>query len=220
MDKQKMNSISEESFFCPIGTEMMLRVENNEAHLKSSLIGIDQNHYLILKTPKTPEVESLLKIDKSVKAIFLHNGTIYGFISKILSVIGTPVPLFFLSYPEIMEKHELRKNLRIDCSIPVCLHKDENIDYTGIITDLSSGGCGVTISKTIRQLPTYIKVDSVLGLSCEMLEIQRDRTIRCIVKNKILDDKKLHMGLQFDNADADILKQIQSYVNRVLGVIS
>jgi c-di-GMP-binding flagellar brake protein YcgR len=220
MDEPKIESISGESFFCPIGTQLMLRVENSDVQLKSSLVGMDRGKFLILTTPKTPDVDSLLKIEKSVKAIFLHDGTIYGFISKVLNAIGLPAPLFFLSYPATMEKHELRKSLRIDCSIPAGLHKDEKSDYAGIITDLSSGGCGITIGNAGHPLPADIKINDTLGLSCEMLGIQRDRAIQCIVKNHTQEEKKMHLGCQFDTADADILERVQSYVERVLGVIS
>jgi c-di-GMP-binding flagellar brake protein YcgR len=219
METPKLTSVPGESFFCPIGTELMLRVENNDVQMKSALVGMDRGKFLILKTPKTPDVESLLKVEQSVKCIFLHNGTIFGFISKVLNAIELPAPLFFLSCPAEMERHELRKNLRIDCSIPVGIHKDEKTEYTGVVTDLSSGGCGVTISNAGRPAPADMPIDSVLGLSCEMLGIQQGRNIRCIVKNQFHDDKKMHIGFQFDNNDADILEKIQSYVNRVLGVI-
>ena len=219
MDTQKLNLIETENFFCPIGTEMILQVENNETQLKGFLVGMDRNKFLILKTPMNSEAEELFKTKRSVKGIFLHEGTIFGYVAKVLGAVTSPAPLFFLSFPDTMEKHELRKNRRIDCSIPVGIHKEDNTDYMGIITDLSSDGCSVTVGDNTRQLSSNVEIDSVLKLSCEMLGIPKDRAVHCIVKNQSQDSKKLHIGFQFDTADADILEKIQSYVNRVLGVI-
>jgi c-di-GMP-binding flagellar brake protein YcgR len=216
VEHPKMDSIPGESFFCPIGTEIMLRIENNDIPMKSSLVGLDRGNFLILKTPKTPVAEPLLQAERPIKCIFLHDGTIFGFVSRMLNTIELPTSLFFLSCPAIMEKHELRKDLRIACSIPAGIHTDGK-EYGGVVTDLSSGGCRVAINITDRQLD--IPIDGILGLSCEMLGIQPGRNIRCLVKNKIRDNRKIDLGLQFDNNDADILDKIQSYVNQVRGVM-
>jgi len=220
MVTRKVSSAEEEDFFCPIGTELMLRVESSQAQLKGSLVGIDRNNFLILKIPLTLEVRTLLTNNVSVKGIFLYEGTIFGFISKVLNKIIIPAPLFFISYPAAMERHELRKNLRIHCSIPAGIHQDRKIDYTGVITDLSADGCRVTISDNIRQLPAKVMINSLFELSCEMLGIPQDRAVRCFVKNINRHDKRMHLGLQFDKVDLDVLERIQSYADRVLGIIA
>ena len=206
-----------ECFSCPLGAEVLLRSGNSEVQLKSTLVGLERGEFLIIKTSK---VESLVEIDKSVKGIFVHDGAVFGFVSKVINVVESPAPLYFLSFPETIEKRELRKDLRIDCFIPACLHKGEKIDYACVMTNLSSGGCGITLSKTSRQLPDDIKIDGLLALSSEMLGIERDRPVSCIVKNQVRDTRKLQLGLQFDTSDADILERIQSYVDRVRVVIA
>jgi len=220
MDTHKVNSTETESFFCPIGTELMLRVENSETPLRGFLVGMDRNEFLIFKTPLTSEAKELFKNNMSIKGIFMYEGTIFGFMTRVLNAVASPAPLFFLSYPDEMEKHELRKNLRIDCSIPVDIHKDNKIDYNGVITDLSSDGCLVTMGDNSRQMPSNIEIDDVFKVSSDMLGIPKDKAIQCIVKNQRQDAKKLHIGFLFDTDDADVLERIQSYVIRVLGVIS
>jgi|WetSurMetagenome_2_1015567.scaffolds.fasta_scaffold178881_2 c-di-GMP-binding flagellar brake protein YcgR len=207
-----------ESFFCPLGTELVLQFEGSDAQLKSSLVGMERGKYLIIRIPKTPGLEPLLMAGISVKAVFLCDGTIYVFMSTILMSIMSPAPLFFISCPENMQRHELRKNLRMDCSIPAVIREKEKMEYNGIITDLSSGGCGVTVPNA-PQVNADFKVDGELELSCEMLGIEQDTAIHGIIKNLSQDDKRIHLGLQFDPGDARALERIQIYVNRILDIV-
>lgn len=220
METQKVNATKSESFSCPLGTELILRVEAGGVQLKGSLVGMDRNNFLILKIPLTVEVNALMKDNVSVKGLFMFEGTIFGFISKILSTIDSPDLLLFLSYPDVMEKHELRKNMRIQCSIPATIHKSGKEDYTGIITDLSTEGCRVTLSGNTRQLPANVEIDGVFKLSCDMFGITTDHMVQCIIKNYNRDDRIMHMGFEFNKAELDVLEQIHSYIERVIGVIA
>lgn len=198
-----------ENFFCPIGTELIIQFEGDAAQLRSSLVGLENGEFLIIKAPKAPGLQPLLMIDKPVKAIFLHNGTVFGFMSKILLSIMSPAPLFFIACPEKMQRHELRRNLRMDCSLPVVL-RDKGKEHNGIIMDLSSAGCRVTIAVDPENA-TDFKVDDTVELTCEMLGIDREKPIRGIVRNLSQDGKRTHLGCQFDTADPGALEGIQIY---------
>jgi hypothetical protein len=206
-------------FSCPIGTELMLQFEKDASHVRSSLIGMDSGKFLIIRIPEVPGLEPMLMIGKSIKVIYLFDGTIYTFITKTLIPIFSPEPLFFVTYPEVVQKQELRENLRIECSIPAMIREKDPMGFACIITDLSSAGCRV-MAPFDPQVSEFAKIDSVLELSCEMLGIDQDRAIRCIIKNSTQDKKKIHMGFQFETVDADILGRIQTYVNRVFDLIS
>ena len=92
METQKVNVTDTGIFYCPIGTEIMLRIENNETQLKGSLIGMDRNEFLILKTPLTSEAKALLKVNTPVKGIFIHEGIIFGFLTRVLAAVSSPAP--------------------------------------------------------------------------------------------------------------------------------
>ena len=207
-----------ESFFCPLGTELILQIEGSDAQLRSSLVGMERGKYLIIRIPRTPGLEPSLMSGNSIKAIFLYDGTIYVFMSTILMSIQSPAPLFFISCPETMQRHELRKDLRMDCSIPAVILEKDKVEYNGIITDLSASGCRVTIPNT-AQIDAAFKIDGALELSCEMLGIERDSAIRGTIKNLAQDEKRIHIGLQFEPDNSSALERIQIYVNRILDIV-
>jgi len=217
IENRTVDSITE-SFFCPLGTELILQIEESDAQLRSSLIGMERGKYLIIRIPRTPDLEPSLMTDQSIKAIFLYDGTIFAFISTILMSIMSPAPLFFISCPETMQRHELRKNLRMDCSIPVVICEKDKKEYNGLISDLSASGCRVTIPST-AQMDADFKVDGALEITCEMLGIERDNAIQSIIKNLAQDEKRIHLGVQFETNNTPALERIQIYVNRILDIV-
>ena len=76
---------------------------------------------------------------------YLSDGTIYGFHSTMLLSQMKPVPLFFIEYPYQVEKIELRKEKRAQCSLPSKVHCKTGV-YPGIIVDLSSGGAKLDLA--------------------------------------------------------------------------
>lgn len=219
MPEKPARALKNVSFYCPVGTDLVLRLEGVDARLKSTLIGVDHGEFLIVRTPRAAGIEPLLIKGSPVKVIFLHDGTIYGFLSKFLHQVRVPSPLIFISYPKDMERHEIRKNLRIDCYIPATLLIGDQMERQGVISDLSIGGCRVTLNNEGTSLSAQLKPESVLMMAIEMLGIQSDRSIRSIVKNVHQDANKIHIGVKFDTSDADVLSSIQEYVERVLGII-
>ncbi len=206
-------------FHCPVGTDLVLRFEGTEARLNSKLIGEAWGEFLIVRAPKVASADMLLSRGDPIKVIFIHDGTIYGFLSKYLHQVRVPAPLLFISYPDAMDRHEMRKNLRIDCSIPATIQTAEETVCRGVISDLSTGGCRITMNlEGSDRLPSFELEKSVL-IAIEMLGIRPDKGIPGVIKNLRHDAKKTHVGVEFSTSDADILSRIQEYVENVVGVM-
>ena len=153
------------------------------------------------------------------KVIFIHDGTIYGFLSRFIHHIRVPSPLLFISCPESMERHEMRKNLRVDCFIPSTIHIDDKIIYRGVVSDLSTGGCRITMNHEGGDQSAHLEPENKVVIAIEMLGIKPDRGILGIVKNLHHDAKKIHIGVEFSTSDPDVLSRIQEYIEHVLGVM-
>jgi c-di-GMP-binding flagellar brake protein YcgR len=207
-----------ESFFCPIGTEIVLRFEERDVPLKSVLVGLDRNMFLIIRAPKLPGLAPGLMIGSSFKVLFIYDGTIYGFQSKVLMSILSPAPLLFIAYPENMQRHELRKDFRMNCSIPVAIAVKDGMELGGLITNLSLGGCRATVAND-PLTTAHFSIDGAFELSSEMLGIGRDHAIRGIIKNLSQDKKKIHLGFQFEDVDTSALEKIRLFLNQVLDII-
>ncbi len=207
------------SFHCPLGTDLVLRFEGVEARLKSTLIGEAWGEFLIVRTPKVIGAESLLSRGDPIKVIFIHDGTIYGFVSKFIHQVRVPSPLLFISCPESMERHDMRKNLRVDCFIPSTIHIDDKIAYRGVVSDLSTGGCRITMNHEGGDQSAHLEPENKVVIAIEMLGINPDRGIPGIVKNLHHDAKKIHIGVEFSTSDPDVLSRIQEYIEHILGVM-
>jgi c-di-GMP-binding flagellar brake protein YcgR len=206
-------------FHCPIGKDLVLRFEGIEARLKSALIGVERGEFLIVRTPQAIGTELLLSRGDPIKVIFMHNGTIYGFLSKYINDVRLPSPLLFISYPESMERHEMRKNLRVDCFIPATIHIDDKMVCRGVISDLNTGGCRINMNLEGGEQSAYLKPTTRVVIASEMLGIKPDRGILSIVKNLQHDAKIIRVGVEFSTSDPDVLSRIQEYVENVHGVM-
>jgi c-di-GMP-binding flagellar brake protein YcgR len=207
------------SFHCPVGTDLVLRFEGVETRLKSTLIGMAWGEFLIVRTPKVIGTESLLSRGDPIKVIFIHDGTIYGFLSKCIHHIRVPSPLLFISCPESMERHELRKNQRVDCCIPSTIHMDEKIVCRGVVSDLSLGGCQISMNHESGNQSEHFELANKVVIAIETLGIMPERGITGIVRNLHHDAKKMNIGVEFSTSDPDLLSRIAEYVESILGVI-
>jgi c-di-GMP-binding flagellar brake protein YcgR len=206
-------------FHCPVGTDLVLRFEGLDVRLKSTLIGVAWGEFLIVRTPRVITAELLLSRGDPIKVIFIHDGIIYGFLSKFIHQVRTPSPLLFISCPESVERHEMRKNLRVDCFIPSTIHLDDKIVYPGVVSDLSTGGCRITMSRESVGVPEHLEPENKLVIAIEMLGIKPDRGILGIVKNMQHDATKIHIGVEFSTSDPDVMSRIQEYVEQILGIL-
>jgi c-di-GMP-binding flagellar brake protein YcgR len=207
------------SFHCPVGTELVLRFEGVEARLKSTLIGMERGEFLIVRTPKVVGPEPLLSQGDPIKVIFIYDGTIYGFLSKYIHHVRVPSPMLFISCPESMERHEMRKDLRVDCFIPATIHIDDQIVCRGVVSDLSTGGCRITMNHEGGDQMAHLQPENQVVIAIEMLGIKPDRGILGSVKNLHHDAKKIHIGMKFSTSDPDVMSRIQEYIEHVLGIM-
>jgi len=206
-------------FHCPVGTDLVLRFEGVEARLKSSLIGMAWGEFLIVRTPKVIDTELLLSRGNPIKVIFIHDGTIYGFLSKCIHHVRVPSPLLFISCPESMERYELRKNLRVDCGIPSTIHLDDGSVYRGVVSDLSLGGCRIAMNHEGGNQSAHFELAEKVVIAIETLGIVPERAIPGIVRNLHHDAKMMNIGVEFSTSDPDHLSRIAEYVESILGVI-
>jgi c-di-GMP-binding flagellar brake protein YcgR len=175
---------------------MILQVQVEELGMAHSrLIGIDPGQFLIVKTPTIAEIATQLYEKNHVVVRYFSSGWVHAFRCTLLSLIKEPARLAILSYPESIEKINIRKHDRVDCNIPaVALIQGEN--YGGVVKNISAGGLAMEIDKKIDEALPPVSIHDVISLT-----IYRDggqtTAFKTIVRNIKMDRTVMLIGMEF-----------------------
>lgn len=197
------------------GGRLLLTIDGMERNLWSTLIGIEPDNCLIIRTPKIDGIESKLHKGNQVNITYFFAGTVYGFQSKILNNINSPTSLIFISYPNEIKRIELREHQRVDCYIPGHLGVAEQ-EYKGMILDLSTKGCRFSMIHADQLHFEYFDVGDQLSLNFIIPGSDAIRTLQGKVKSIIRDTKKMNIGVQFINLDIDIITELKAYIKGII----
>lgn len=196
------------------GIVLQIQVKGIKGYALSSLIGRETGQYLIVNTPTLPGFVSKLNKDNQVIVRYVHNGTVYGFQCTLTNFLDKPYRLSFLSYPEHIETMNLRTHQRVSCFLPASV-KIENVDYEGVVLDLSVSGCSFFhLSDDIDEFPDVHR-EEMVRISLQLLGAVEDYVVKAIVKSFKRDDRKVVIGAEFQAMNREISKELENYIRKV-----
>ncbi len=200
------------------GNQLLLQIQGFASRLKSVLIGGEYNGYLIVTTPKVSGMDTMVLDGLSVTVTFLHDGVVYGFRSHVTHRLVSPARLLFLSYPENIERHELRKHQRVECNIPTGVKIDNGQNsFEGIMADISTGGCRVIFLATSEIIHEQIHPGTTIDLSFELMGIGGVKTLKGTIKSCNAEETKFMLGVSFQQSNnEEALKKVEMYVQSVM----
>jgi c-di-GMP-binding flagellar brake protein YcgR len=197
-----------------IPTKVVFQLSGVETFLKSELVGLDPDNYLIIKSPRGDlQIKNKITAGNLVLVNYLFRGCVYTFQSHILGSAERPFNLFFLSYPKVVSRKELRRDKRVDCYLSATVNVGGE-PISGAIVDLSQSGCKfVSVYKIpSSQLPS-MEVGQRLELSLDSAPDQG--SLGVVMRNKRLDKKALTLGLEFQELRRDQWSYIGEFVRSV-----
>jgi c-di-GMP-binding flagellar brake protein YcgR len=197
------------------GGRLLVTIDGMERNLWSTLIGVEPDSCLIIRTPKIEHIDKTLVRGNHIGISYFFAGTVYGFQSTILDHINSPSSLIFISYPHEIRRIELRENPRVDCCIPGYLSAG-NMQYNGMILDLSAKGCRFSMLQSDQ--PSFPSSDIGDSLTVRFIipGSESIRTLKGRVKNIVRDAKKMNMGVEFVHLEAEILHEIEAYIRGIV----
>lgn len=199
-----------------IGTDLMVHLDGVEGRLRSSLVGIKIHEYLIIETPKMVGIESKLFEQNKVTVIFIYSGVVYGFKSFILNSITNPSRLLFITFPEESERQDLRGSQRVECYIPsIARLAEDDLDYRGIILDISPGGCRYSTTEVARKKRGLFQPQAKVNLYFQLLGMEGTQTFNGEIQTVNQDERRVSFGVRFEGVDDDIITKIEAYVKNV-----
>lgn len=190
--------------------------------IKSSLIGMENNKYFIVKLPNMPEITGKLFKKNQMSVHYFHAGKVYSFRSTLIGLLKEPFRLYIIEYPESIEIINLRKKERSICRVPAELrdiYSELKLEiFDGYVADISSSGC--SFERSISEGITFpeFNVGQSITLSLFISGNGDDQmVIQCEIRNIKKDKDKMKLGLKFklgqnDSEDQSIMKSINSFI--------
>ena len=149
-----------------VGTDISMELPTDRIRVKSRLIGIESDQFLIISLPLAPAIMHKCKPDSEVIVRYLFNGSVMGFASVIIQVFSNPVGVCFLKFPNSVEQVNLRKDKRVRCFFPG-IAEYQGIEVEGAILDLSAGGCRFFMEESLHSGGAEIRSSEKISLHIE-----------------------------------------------------
>ncbi len=194
------------------GDDLLFRTPKVKGDFKSFLIGMQLGEFLCLRMPPVPSADSRLAVNQTAVIRYLHDGAVYGFKTKILHLMFEPFKLLFVSYPDEVERYDLRKSKRISCIIP-CRIYHENGEFQAFIVDLSSGGCRINGQMETSAGLLNLEMGTEAVLDFTLCGQQENMMLNTVVVSSASDKKTVSLGLRYEEPDEETVQRIDSFID-------
>ncbi len=205
--------MTEKLSMLPIGTPVQIEVDTADQKFNSFVVGILPDEFLILKTPVSSHLFSArtnLFIGNRVVVRFIMKGTIIGFKSSLIESVSNPTKLIFIQYPSEIFHHELRAKKRIECNLPLKA-VFEGKTYPGLLLDMNDQGCKFSMSAS-RVPSGFNSVSGDIVVKFFMPGVEKELEILGIPKHIKNDEKKVYVGIQFNELTSEVTEIISRYL--------
>lgn len=194
-----------------LGDRLLLKLDSIEGFLKTDLVGMVQNHYLIVDMPKGgPGIKNKFFEGNLVLVRYLHAGAIFAFQSHMLGVVEKPVRLVFLSYPQIVSRQELRHEERMECYLNAAADLGGGQVINGAILDISASGC--RFAAKFKGRPP-LEAGAAIHIGMKLGEGEKAKRCGGVVRSINQNNGMMMMGVQFQDLDEDTQMRIRGLVS-------
>ncbi|MHC1728234.1 MAG: PilZ domain-containing protein [Syntrophobacteraceae bacterium] len=187
---------------------------------KGCLVGIKSGEYIIIEVPRTADTDQLLIEGNKISGALMVSGTVMKLEATIKAYIRRPARMLIASWPILRRSHDLRKTSRVNCNIPCVLKSSSTMkEYTGLIMDLSTGGCKChTKSITANEARLFEQEKNVV-IDFELLGSDKTNRVWGEVKSTDRDGGTFQLGIQFCDTEQQVLDDISQYVSSVTSLL-
>ncbi len=198
-----------------IPTKAVLEIEGLASAVKGELVGMDPGRYFIAKLPRIDmNIRGKLQNGSPMIVKYLHKGSIFAFQAHILASTSKPSELCFITFPQIVSRHELRRHPRVECNLTGILHLEtENLN--GVVIDLSLGGCCFACQNR-QGSPLTLKENDQLSLTVCLTCIEELSRIPGRVMRVARKGHTHFLGMEFLSLDQEQQFLIGQYIQTVL----
>ncbi len=133
-----------------MGSVVQVCREDNDMHFTVSLVGVDNGKSIVTSLPpklSLPEGSRFVEIfskDTMLEMKTIHDGRVVAFESAVQGMYRDD--LLIGTFPEMIETRRLRKDIRLPCALSCDIRWMDHESY-GVITNISHGGCQISVPK-------------------------------------------------------------------------
>jgi hypothetical protein len=178
-----------------IGISLQVNFEGQGTE-ETCLIGMDTGKYLIIQTPPFPGVRSKRNARNHIIVRYIYSGRVYGFRCTLIELIEKPHPQSILSYPDKVEYINLRKDERVPCLIKSEVSVKGEL-YEGLISNISTEGCGFTFNRTDYEELPRLKVNDQIEITVHFRKKVEATVFDATLRTVRMDSKRMSIGLLF-----------------------
>lgn len=198
-----------------LGNHLLIQMPDEDVAVKSALIGLEPQQYLIVRIPKGADIQDHLNNVKQLSVTYVSLGTTYGFEAKVLGTTSSPVKLLFLSYPDVVVEQDQRESPRVSCHIPASATINQT-PLNGIITDMSHIGCRFVVRIPAKITPYQVRILTDVHLSFALHGIDGSEELLGVVRNTSIDRFRIALGIEFEKLTPDMSAKIKDYLEKLI----
>jgi HD-GYP domain-containing protein (c-di-GMP phosphodiesterase class II)/c-di-GMP-binding flagellar brake protein YcgR len=210
--------VREKSLQIDLGTKVSLQYEVNGQRIRSTLVGMEQDDFLILRVSELLQYQDKLGKGMALIARYLHSGVAYGFMASIIGVTISPLPLLFLSFPKNIERMSLRSEQRAVCLLPAAAEVREK-SCLCMIADLSTKGCRLILKHSERAKLPRVLLDESISIRSQFPGNNETVVFKGKIKNFELAEGQTRMGIQFLDLPASTSQRLKIFIRSMLNLM-
>ncbi len=151
--------------FSPGTRALVENLSGGGCKCRVEIVGVKRQQYILFHYSR--ELSGTVCFEENASVLvrsMCHDHHLCGYKTTVIKILKTPVPLLILRYPEQFEAINMRQYDRIQSVVLVEVFYQGH-DYSGVIINLSRGGCRLVIrtNSNVKVLPS-LKPDDDLFL--------------------------------------------------------
>jgi Tfp pilus assembly protein PilZ len=178
-----------------------IRQRQRRVRVKSNMLGWYRPNVLITTAPILDGRQMTTPIGAEIVVRYMLEGSVYGFVTRLVQKYQNPINMWLLGYPELIEVKSLRQSPRVQMYLQV---KDSE-ENAWMLMDLSLHGALLSVNADWKigdaiflnfTLPNGEKIEQLRGEVVRVHHTREERTV----------------GVLFDKEDQVQLAKIREYV--------
>lgn len=197
-----------------LGSDLVVMFPGTPTGYRGKIVGFSAYDYIVaaLRLPKA--VRDALTYKGEIVVKYLHEGTVYGFRCEVLNHITRPAHLLFFTYPDSLEKLDLRKSSRTSCNIDGTIYTMEGKGYDCLVLNVSETGCKVAVGVNARDQLNSLEKGEDMVVTMQLGNFGSVK-LPVSIKNITKEKGNIHFGCMFLDINDEEQEQISQYVEKI-----
>ena len=201
--------------------QVYANAEQPNQRMSCQVVGCIPEKSIMITLPGSNEGEGLndhssrLRIGEKLKVRFIAGSGIVSFSAEVQAVVASPFPLVYLNYPKILAFKNIRRDERVESSLPICVGFPCAGEANGCFLNVSTSGARIRLPEGLGTVGDSIGITAKF----EVKDIARDISISAQIHSKTESESEevnsvpeYIYGVEFTESDEDKLLTLYGYV--------